>query len=122
MQFRWLLAALFLTGLLAALHFWALADFLYWKYRWFDTPMHLLGGIAIGTSTVALLPSYRPLSYLAIIAVAAVSWELFEYFAGIAVFPGVNYQWDTAHDLLNDAIGATLVYGVARYTLWRTPV
>ncbi len=115
------MAALISTGVMAGLHFLALVDFLYWKYRWFDTPMHLLGGVAIGCFAVVVLRSYRPFWYLIGVASAFVAWEIFEAWAGIAVDPGVNYTWDTAHDLLNDSIGAVLVYTVARYSIWRTP-
>jgi len=117
MPSRWLIAALIAVSLLAGLHFWALADFWYWKYRWFDTPMHILGGAAIGIFAVSLLRSYRPFFYLAIILAASLGWELFEYSAGVTR-PGIDYDWDTAHDLLNDAIGAILVYVIARFTLW----
>ncbi|MFZ1987770.1 MAG: hypothetical protein WAV21_01915 [Minisyncoccia bacterium] len=119
MYLRWLLAALFASSLLAGLHMWALTDFIYWRYRWFDTVMHLLGGITIGIFAVALLRSYRPFAFVLVVATIAIAWEIFEASIGIAVFPGVNYTWDTAHDILNDTLGAVLVYIVARYTLWR---
>lgn len=120
MRLRWLLFALILVALLATLHLWAIHDFLYWRYRWFDTPMHLLGGAAIGAIAVALIgPAWHPWRYLAFIAVAAIGWEVFEAAAGIAVLPGVDYVWDTAHDILNDVFGATLIYAIARFTVWR---
>jgi hypothetical protein len=119
MPSRWLIAALLTTGLLAALHFYALEHFLYWRYRWFDTPMHMLGGAAIGVFAVALLKRYRPFVYLGIIIAAAVAWEVYEYYFGLAVLPGTNYAWDTAHDILNDALGAVLVYVIARLTIWK---
>ncbi len=74
MPSRWLLAALVLSGLLAGLHIYALEHFWYWLYPWFDLPMHMLGGAAIGTFAVALLRTYRPVAYLIIIFVAAIAW------------------------------------------------
>lgn len=120
MRLTWLLAALLLVSVLAGVHIYAIEHFLYWRYRWFDTPMHLLGGAAIGTFTIALLgPVWRPWHYLAVAATAFVGWEVFEAVAGISVLPGVDYTWDTAHDILNDVFGATLVYAVARFTVWK---
>lgn len=121
MRLTWLLSALALSALLAAAHIYGVEHFLYWKYRWFDTPMHMLGGAAIGTFAIALIgPVWRPWTYLGVIAVVAFGWELFEALAGISVLPGVDYTWDTAHDILNDVIGATAVYAVARFTAWKT--
>jgi hypothetical protein len=120
MRFHWLLATFVLALLLAALHFWGLVHFWYWKYDLFDIVMHLLGGAVVGAFSVALLGKFRPYTYLALIILVAFSWEFFEYKVGIAVPPGVNYAWDTAHDVLNDALGAIVVYAVARYTVWRS--
>ncbi len=114
------MGALAAVALLATLHIWALRDFLYWQYRWFDTPMHLLGGAAIGAFTVGLLHSWRPFLYLSAIVFVSFSWELMEYIFGLTGVNSIDYTWDTAHDLLNDAIGATFVYVLARYTLWRS--
>jgi hypothetical protein len=122
MRLTWLFATLAGTVLLAVLHFWALADFWYWKYDFFDILMHLLGGAVVGAFSVVLLWKFRPFAYMALIILVAFSWEYFEYKVGIAVPPGVNYAWDTAHDVLNDAIGAIFVYAVARYTIWRSIV
>ena len=120
MRLRWLIYALCIAGLLAAVHWYATEHFLYWRFRWFDTPMHLLGGATIGTLAVAVLGRFRPWLYLSLIVLAAVGWELFESAAGIAVLPGVDYGWDTAHDLLNDALGGIAVYAIARFTVWRS--
>lgn len=119
MQLRWLFVALASSILLAVFHFWALADFLYWRYRWFDIPMHVLGGVAIGAFAVILLRSYRPISYFFFVLSAAVAWEVFEHYASIATVPGESYVLDTMHDLLNDALGAVLVYIVARFSIWK---
>lgn len=120
MNLRWLLAALVSAIILAVLHIWAIVNFEYWKYRWFDTPMHILGGATIGLIAIGILGSrWQPWRYLLLIALAAFAWELFEAVAGIAVVPGVDYVWDTAHDVLNDAIGAVAVYFIARHTVWK---
>ncbi len=119
MPSRWLIAALLTTGLLAGLHFFALTEFLYWKYRWFDIPMHILGGAAIGVFAVSLIRSYRPFVYVAFVIVAAIAWEIFEVAAHVADVTEANYPLDTVHDILNDALGAICVYVIARFTLWK---
>jgi hypothetical protein len=121
MRIRWLIAALVAALALVTLHVLALTNYWYWTYRWFDTPMHLLGGATIGLFAVSLLHTFRPFSFLALVILAFVLWEVFEATFGVTlVSPGASYFWDTTHDLLNDTIGATLVYTFARYTLWRS--
>jgi hypothetical protein len=119
MNLRWLITAFISASVLAFLHIWAVSNFLYWKYRWFDTPMHILGGATIGLIAIGLIgKTWRPITYAVIIIVAAFAWEFFEAVMGIAVLPGVDYTWDTAHDVLNDSLGAIAVYLVARHTIW----
>jgi hypothetical protein len=121
MRTYWLFGALVLVALLGALHIYGTVHFFYWKYDNFDILMHLLGGAAMGVIAIALFgPEWSPWRYLALATFASVGWEVFETTTGIAVFPGVNYAWDTAHDLLNDAVGAALVYVIARFTVWRS--
>jgi hypothetical protein len=117
-----LLVALFLAALLACAHIYAVEHYLYWEYRWFDIPMHMLGGATLGCLALGLFGKYRPIGYLLFIAAAAAAWEGFEYIFGITGVSANNYVWDTAHDVLNDAVGAAFVYVVARYTVWRTQV
>ncbi len=44
---------------------------------------------------------------------------MFETIARTGEVIGNNYVWDTALDILDDAIGAVLVYVVARFTIWK---
>lgn len=120
MRLSWFFIALAAAASLLALHVWALTDFLYWRYRWFDTPVHLLGAFAVGAFVAALLNRYRPIMYLCIVVIVAVAWELFEFELGVTGVAVADYRWDTAHDLLNDALGAIAAYVLARLTLWRS--
>jgi hypothetical protein len=114
----WLLAALLMAALLFALDHYGRANHLYFYHWWFDVVMHLLGGATIGIFSVGLLGRFQPRAFLLLTMGAALSWEAFEYFAGISTSqPGFVY--DTAHDLLNDALGAAGAYVLARYTVWR---
>jgi len=114
----WLLAALVLSGLLAYLQYWALADLLYWYYPWFDTFMHFLGGLAVATFGIAILDTRRVLVFVTIMLMVAVGWELFEL--GINQDRETNFVFDTSLDLLMDALGMSVAYVIARYTLWRS--
>lgn len=118
MRLRWLLGALVLSILLLVLHLLGLEHFWYWAYWWFDIPMHILGGAAGGALLVGLSPTFRPRSYLAIMAAIAIGWEAMEYASGITRY-APNYLFDTFHDILDDTLGAVLVYVGARFTIWR---
>ncbi|MDB5265098.1 MAG: putative rane protein [Parcubacteria group bacterium] len=115
----WLLVTLMLSTALSALNIFALAGHWYWTYRWFDTPMHMLGGATSAAFIVALAGRFRPFLFLAAIAAVAIGWEIFEWQFGLSR-EQPNYVFDTLHDILNDVIGAALIYTLARYTLWRS--
>ena len=59
MRLFWLFIALVSASILAYLQHWALADYLYWYYPWFDTLMHFSGGFAVGSFGIALLDTRR---------------------------------------------------------------
>lgn len=80
--------------------------------------MHLLGGFALASLLVAFLFRFRPYHFLIGMVIVAIGWEVFEYLLGLPQ-PG-DYVWDTAHDLLNDTIGASLAYILARFTIWHS--
>lgn len=118
MRLAWFCIALVTTAILAVAHYVALADYLYWTYRWLDTPMHLLGGFALASLLIAFLFRHRPGYFIAGMVLVAVGWEVFEAMLG---FPQpADYVLDTAHDILNDALGASAAYILARYTIWRS--
>jgi hypothetical protein len=119
MRLLWLAAALVLAALLALFEREALEYFIYWRYPWSDTFMHLLGGAAIGALAAGLLThQFRPWRYLGLIALACIGWEVFEYLIGASSPKG--FVLDTSSDLLFDAIGAAIVYAIARFSLWRS--
>lgn len=118
MRLPWLFAALILAALLATLQHWALREYLYWQYPWFDTPMHFLGGLTAGTFIVGLLRKKRAQLFLLGMVLVAVGWEVFEFSIGIP--REANFVFDTSLDLLMDTVGMATVYLVARYTLWHS--
>lgn len=115
----WLLATLVCALIVAALEQWAVADFLYWRYVWFDMIMHFLGGLTIGLALVALMASKcRPFWFLSGMIAVAIGWEVFEVLIGSP--REANYVLDSSIDLLMDTAGALIAYGAARHTIWRS--
>lgn len=118
MRIWWLSFTLILSAALAMLAHLAVANYLYWRYPWFDLPMHYLGGMMLGTLLVSILMHFRPRFYMIGVAGVAVGWEIFEYTLG---FPREsNYVFDTSLDLLMDTLGATTIYIIARFSTWRS--
>lgn len=114
----WLSAAFILSLAIAVLHNWAIANYVYWRYVWFDVPVHYLGGLTIGVFTVTLLRERRVAWFVAMVAAVIIGWEVFEYFFGIP--RQSNYWFDTSLDVLLGACGAILAYITARFTIWRS--
>lgn len=118
MRLAWLLAACFLAAILALVHLTALERFWYWYFPWFDVPVHFLGGALMATAVIGVLHSYRPRVFLSVIFLGALGWEGFELL--INAEREANFVLDTSIDLLMDALGAFVAYGIARLTLWRS--
>lgn len=118
MRLAWLLAALVFASILAYLQYEALANLWYWYYPWFDTIMHLLGGLTVAAFGIALLEKHRAFVFLGGMLAIAIGWELFEL--GINAQQEANFAFDTSLDLLMDALGMSTAYVAARFTLWRS--
>ncbi len=118
MRLYWFLLALFSCAILALVHNVATAESLYWTYRWLDVPMHLLGGFGMASLLIAFLFRYRPVYLLLGMVAISVGWEVFEVLIGTP--QSADYVFDTAKDLLNNAIGGSVAYVLARYTIWHS--
>lgn len=89
----------------------------FWGIRWFDSVMHFLGGLLIGTFSLWVwflsglfgrnTPSKKGAFVAAVIfaMIAGIWWEYFEIAFGIA-HPIGSYMLDTFHDMLADFAGA----------------
>ena len=87
----------------------------YEVFPWFDIPMHFLGGIAVGYSYFLILNFLQEKNYLkinsivriifvlALVALTAVSWELFEFF--LEYFTGFNFQGNLGDTILDLFMG-----------------
>ncbi len=107
-------------GTLALIHILAIKLSLYWHFWWFDMPMHFFGGsiVALGLFTLADLSwplphwLFRPVPFLSVVLLIALSWEVFELWAGIPV--EADYVLDTSIDLLLGLTGGFLGYRLGR--------
>lgn len=118
MNRTWLYAALVMTAALLAAHLWALSTFFYWYHRWFDIPMHIFGGAAIGAFLLALSITRRtPVYFLCMVGVV-VGWEIFEYANHISTGQP-DYWIDTVKDMVDGVLGSGITWAIARNTSWR---
>lgn len=116
--------SLIIAVFIVLLDFFAFKFFWYWRLRWFDKPMHFLGGFLVALVAMQLyfFLSARPLTGWRLIALSIVPalmvgglWELFEftterfYFSEIVLkTAGMLYGgWqDTLRDLFFDLLGS----------------
>lgn len=114
----WLAVALVLSAVLLIAHVHALANFWYWKYRWSDIPMHILGGAALGSFIFAFGTTRRTGTYFLCILVLFVFWKGAEYFGHVSY--AQPYQWlENFKDLVTSFIGACIPFVIGRKTTWR---
>lgn len=109
-----LLAALFVMVILLGLHLVALSHFYYWRYEWFDIPMHMLGGVAIAFFLLGIFGRVRLPKFLLLVGVIVVGWEVLEYVTGLSLGQP-NYVFDTLHDIFNGYVGALVAYVSCRF-------
>lgn len=108
------------ASVLAVTHYFAIELYLYWIYPWFDMVTHTLGGAVVVLGYISIsdfIPSFKStwqkfIPATTFVLLIAISWELFEVWAGIPLDePG--YLLDTASDLILGLVGGTIGYLVA---------
>lgn len=105
-------------SLLAVVHYLALQLFLYWKYWWFDIPMHFIGGavVALGVfvlrdlRVLARSAHLRFIPVLLAVCAVAIAWEVYEVLIGIPIED--DYVFDTTLDLCMGLLGGAVGYFV----------
>lgn len=106
----------FVIVIIGIVHTAALQWSLYWYYPWLDSPVHFLGGMWIALATAWILARtesrIRARTVVAFVAFFAISWELFEVWAGVPMEN--NFVFDTTIDLCMDALGGIVGFFAAR--------
>ena len=111
---------LVLFSVLASIHIIALKLFLYWKFSWFDIPMHFLGGVVVTLGLFTLydlkfLIKERHLQLFPVILIVfavALAWEVYEILIGVPI--DENYVIDTLTDLSMGLFGGLVGYSIGR--------
>ncbi len=107
--------ALAVTGLIGFLYLYGIDNSLFWRYDWYDAPLHILGGVVIGLwgsavlSRISLRPLYTTLAILLFALVVGGGWEVFERLAGLTSTSQPGYWIDTLQDVFCDIGGALAV-------------
>lgn len=102
------------------LYFLALINKLFFFIWWYDIPLHILGGLWIGLTSIAVVLysghfrlrfTEHKLFFVIMVSVITlgVFWEFFEYAAGISFASG-GYVLDTIKDLFDDLLGGIIAY------------
>ena len=105
------------ASVLAVLHNVALYLFLYWRFWWFDIPMHGLGGavVALGLFTAYDFRLFKNKSFLkvhyvlAFVIFIALLWEVYEILIGVPI-EREGFVLDTITDLLMGFLGGYVGY------------
>ena len=117
--------------LIAVLHAYALAHYLYWHYAWYDIMMHFLGGALVSLGGLWIFVGIAPVVFsrtnkkillidvLLFTLVVGFIWEIFELAYGFTFVTQKEYVLDTTLDFIMNTIGATAAYFYAlkRYTI-----
>jgi uncharacterized protein YacL len=94
----------------------------YWTHRWFDIPVHMLGGLSVGFAALWFWAHFMHLKVIRFLKLKAlgvvilaiffvgISWEIFELLGGITNMTDRGYWPDTIGDIINDFIGAIFAY------------
>lgn len=116
--------------IIGILHISAMEFYLYWTFPWFDIPMHFLGGLWVGVTSIwffffsghagkftSQLTTRNIFTVsIASVIVIGILWEIFEIYAGVPMLTA-DYPLDTSVDLLVDILGAIAasIYAVVEF-------
>ena len=108
--------------IIAVFNYLGVKFYLYWVYRWYDIPMHMLGGLWVSLFTLSVysyfyknvsILNYRRKVFTTVFIVlifVIIFWEAFELVGGITSWNNNGYWMDTLGDILNGFIGGTMGY------------
>ena len=108
-----------LVGSIFIAHSIAQAQFLYWKYWWFDIPMHFFGGVFLGFLALYMyMYVFKQKNFLKkrkwiimiliFVFVVGFGWELYEFFVDHTLTTRTPNYLDTISDLFFDLAGGCI--------------
>ncbi len=139
MRIRFYLS-LFVAFLIILVNYYAGLYNVYWLFRWFDIPMHILGGLMVGLFTqtgIDYLVHFKKredaliglnsivyrrrfsIIFIFVLAVG-VAWEFAEWYFGITDGLGSISRLDTIKDVIDDIIGGALSIWFWKYLFNKT--
>jgi|TARA_Y100000310_G_scaffold345866_1_gene471915 hypothetical protein len=109
----------FALTLVALAHHVANIFYLYWTLPWIDLPIHMLGGVWVGLTSLWFFyfSPYKQgtlnkksvfITAFVAILIVSVSWEVFEILIGVQI--GDSYFYLAGLDLIGGFIGAGIAY------------
>ncbi|MFH0755199.1 MAG: hypothetical protein V1910_00835 [bacterium] len=108
--------------LIAVLNYFGAKFYLYWAHKWYDIPMHILGGLWISTFFLSLytyfnkknliIISRTKIIYLTffVLLFIIILWEIFELFGKMTFLTDNEYWVDTIQDIFNGYLGGIIGY------------
>ncbi len=104
--------------LVYVLHIVAIVLRLYWTSWWFDEIVHALAGFSVGLSYLMFRSYFSWLeksvgagtALILGVFIVGVSWEVFEWYAGLASVHIEGYWLDTSMDVIADMLGGIAAY------------
>ena len=96
--------------------------YLYWIYKWYDIPMHILGGLWVSLLSLSVYSYFDKnvsiinyhwrvfrIVFLGLLFMI-IFWEIFELVGGMTSLNDNGYWPDTLGDILNGFIGGMIGY------------
>ncbi len=127
---RYFRPSFILMLVVVALHWLASINGWYWTTNWYDSMMHLLGGLWVFLFALwvahtkyaqKFLKDLSVRNLLIFVLVVGVLWEIHEIVFGFTDFFDPGYPLDTTKDLVMDMLGGALGAFIYKKR-WRTQV
>lgn len=108
--------------IVAIFHYIGIKYYLYWTVKWYDIPMHILGGLWVSLLSLSIyahfygnasIINYRRKVFKVVFLVllfVTVSWEVFELIGKITFLNDKGYWLDTFKDIFDGYIGGMIGY------------
>ncbi len=110
-------------SIVAFLNFVGVQDHFYVMYKWYDIPMHILGGLSVSLFFLSYygyfhkdisIPDYNKKIFcrlLLVLLCVTISWEIFELaIHSTFLSEGAKYWFDTIKDIIDGFIGGMIGY------------